>query len=163
MSLKRFLIGGVVAAVGATSASLALANHVPQVDPTTVPPGFLATHNQITDIPNRVLVRWAERQQMQGYIQHLQLEPNADLPWHTHPGPVFVMVVKGTLIFEEAHKGDCEQRVYAAGTGFVDRGFGHVHRAIGGPEGADFYATFLLPKRAETQTTLAEAPRACAE
>jgi hypothetical protein len=85
------------------------------------------------------------------------------LPWHTHPGPVVVSVVSGTLIFEEARDGRCRQRRYDAGTGFVDRGFGHVHRAIGGPEGADFYATFLLPRWAETQTVLADAPRACAE
>jgi hypothetical protein len=163
MSVKRLLIGGAVAAVCAASAGIAMAVHVPQVDPTTVPPGFLATHNQIRDIPHRALIRIAKKERIQGYIQHLQVGPNGALPWHTHPGPVVVMVVEGTLIFEEAHDGACRQRTYPAGTGFVDRGFGHVHRAIGGPEGADFYATFLLPRRAETQTVLADAPAACAE
>jgi hypothetical protein len=76
---------------------------------------------------------------------------------------VVVTVVAGTLIFEDAYKGECRQRTYEAGTGFVDPGFGHVHRAVGGPEGADFYGTFLLPRRAETQTTLADAPKACVE
>ncbi len=163
MSVKRLLLAGAFGVVCATSAGIALAVHVPQVDPTTVPVGFLATHNQITDIPNRAFVRIAKRNNIQAHIQHLQVGPNGALPWHTHPGPVVVTVVSGTLIFEDAHEGECRQRTYEAGTGFVDRGFGHIHRAIGGPEGAHFYATFLLPRRAETQTTLADAPKACVE
>jgi len=163
MSVKRLLIASAVGVVCATGAGIAFATHVPQVDPTTVPPGFLVTHSQVRDIPHQALVRIARRERIQSYIQHIQLGPNAALPWHTHPGPVVVSVVSGTLIFEEAHDGRCRQRTYDAGTGFIDRGFGHVHRAIGGPEGADFYATFLLPRRAETQTVLADAPRACAE
>ena len=163
MSIKRLLIAGAIGAVCVASAGIALATHVPQVDPTTVPPGFLVTHSEVRDIPHRAMIRIAKKERIQSYVQHIQLAPNVALPWHTHPGPVVVSVVTGTLIFEEAHDGRCRQREYDAGTGFIDRGFGHVHRAIGGPEGADFYATFLLPRRAETQTVLTDAPRPCAE
>ena len=163
MSVKRLLIGGAIGVVCATSAGIALADHVTQVDPTTVPPGFLATHNQISDIPNRAFVRIAERERIQVFVQHVVVGPNEALPWHTHPGPVVVTVVAGALTYEDARRGECRQRTYEAGTGFVDRGFGHVHRALGGPEGAHFYATYLLPRRAETQTTLADAPNACVE
>jgi hypothetical protein len=38
-------------------ASAALASHVTQVDPATVPTGFLAAHNSIEDVPVSALAR----------------------------------------------------------------------------------------------------------
>lgn len=158
---KRFLIVGAVVAACATGAGIALATHVPQVDPDDVPPGFLATHSDVQNRARTELGIIAERRRMQVFVQHLQVDANGALPWHSHPGPVVVTVVEGSLIYEDARRGECRQRTYPAGAGFVDPGFGHVHRAIAGPEGADFYATYLLPRRAESHVTLAEPPSAC--
>ena len=47
------------------------------------------------------------------------VQPGAQFPWHTHPGPVIVNI---------AH--DCVDRPYAAGTAFVDPGRGMVHTAV---------------------------------
>jgi quercetin dioxygenase-like cupin family protein len=157
---KRFwIMGATVFAVCATGVGIALATHVPQVDPATVPPGFLATHNDVLNQGN--LESIAGRRRIQVFVQHVQVAPNGALPWHTHPGPVVVAVVRGTLIYEFAAKGECRQKTYAAGTGFVEEGFGHVHRAIAGPEGFDSYATYLVPRLAATQTIPAEPPKAC--
>jgi quercetin dioxygenase-like cupin family protein len=75
-------------------------------------------------------------------VARITVQPGAQFPWHTHPGPVFVNVVEGTLIFVET---DCSERAYPAGTAFVDLGHGHVHSAyspIGG-QPTVIVATFL--------------------
>ena len=59
-------------------------------------------------------------------------------------------VVGGALTYEDAFGNECRRATYAAGQGFVDRGFGHVHRAIAGPAGADFYVVYLLPPGSAT-------------
>jgi len=159
MRLRLWFLVGLVGLLGAVS--VALAAHVPQVDPDTVPPGFLATHNIVENKGKEQLEQIAERNRLQVFVQHIQVGPNEALPWHSHPGPVVVTVVEGALTYEDAAHGECRRVTYQAGTGFTDHGFGKVHRAIAGPEGADFYATYLLPRRAETQTTPADPKKAC--
>jgi quercetin dioxygenase-like cupin family protein len=64
--------------------------------------------------------------------------------WHSHPGPVFVTVTKGTLTVYNAPK--CEPEVYPAGTGFVEESPKQVHMVRNeGAEEAAFAATFILP------------------
>jgi quercetin dioxygenase-like cupin family protein len=46
--------------------------------------------------------------------------------WHSHPGPVVVVIKSGTMTFYEE---DCTIRTYQAGDAFVDQGGGHVHLA----------------------------------
>jgi len=139
--------------VGGTAA---LAAHVPQVDPATVPPGpalgsaFLATHNSIADIPVSALARAVTPDGADVFLQHVRLGANAATGWHTHPGPALVTVVNGALTYEDAFANECRRATYEAGEGFVDRGFGHVHRAVAGPAGADFYVVYLLPPGSAT-------------
>jgi hypothetical protein len=84
------------------------------------------------------------------FVQHVRLDPNVTTGWHTHPGPAIVTVVKGLVTYEDAHAGSCHDAAYEAGHGFVDPGFGHVHRAIAGPEGVDFYVVYVLPPGSPT-------------
>jgi quercetin dioxygenase-like cupin family protein len=81
------------------------------------------------------------------YVQHLSLAPNLVFAWHTHPGPVVVTVRSGSLTYQDAGPNSCRNRTYTAGEGFVDPGFGHVHRVIAGPSGAEIYSTFLPSAR----------------
>jgi len=53
-------------------------------------------------------------------------------------GPALVAIVEGSLTYEDEQAKRCVDTTYIAGQGFVDRGFGHVHRSIAGPAGADF-------------------------
>lgn len=71
------------------------------------------------------------------------LQPGAQFPWHTHPGPVIVTVQQGTLIYTLAS--DCIDRSYPAGTAFVDPGHGTVHTAHNPSDLTEtiLYATFL--------------------
>jgi hypothetical protein len=51
---------------------------------------------------------------------------------------------------------------YEAGEGFFDRGGGHVHHAVAGPEGAEFYPVYVLPPGSETHIIpVATGPEEC--
>jgi hypothetical protein len=140
----------------------ALAGHVTQVDPATVPTGFLAAHNSIDDVPVSALARAVTPDGADLFVQHVRLGANTPTGWHTHPGPALVTVVKGSLIYEDAAAANrCRRIAYAAGEGFVDRGFGHVHRAIAGPDGVDFYVVYVLPPASATHVVPASAPAEC--
>ena len=153
-----------LAAVTALSgAGAAIANHVAQVDPAAVPTGFLAAHNSIADVPVEALVRAANPDGADVFVQHVRLPANVSTGWHTHPGPALVAVVKGSLTYEDAKANTCRDATYGPGTGFVVRGFGHVHRAIAGPDGVDFYVTYILPPGSETHVIpVTSAPEPCA-
>jgi hypothetical protein len=139
----------------------ALANHVPQVDPATVPVGFLATHSHASNLEIAPLARAIKHHQADVFVWHLLLAPNSALGWHTHPGPAIVTVVRGTLGYQHEEHGECMTTWYPAGTGFMDPGFGHVHRAISREDGFDAYTTFVLPSGSPSQTILTAAPEAC--
>ena len=141
----------------------ALANHVTQVDPATVPTGFLAAHNAVRDVPLSALARAVTPNGTDAFIQHVRLGANVTTGWHTHPGPAIVIVVKGSITYQEAEANRCVDTTYTAGEGFVDRGFGHVHRAIAGPDGVDFYVVYILPPGSETHVIpVTTAPEPCA-
>jgi quercetin dioxygenase-like cupin family protein len=55
-------------------------------------------------------------------------EPGGTSGWHTHPGPVIVNIVEGSL--ELTNASDCVTRTYTAGEAFVDQGQGNVHVAV---------------------------------
>jgi hypothetical protein len=134
---------------------------VTQLDPATVPTGFLAAHNRIDDVPISPIARAAASGGAELFVQHVRLDPNVSTSWHTHPGPAIVEVVRGSLSYEDAAANTCRRVRYEAGTGFVDRGFGHVHRAVAGAAGADFYVVYVLPPGSETHVIPATAPEEC--
>jgi quercetin dioxygenase-like cupin family protein len=74
-------------------------------------------------------------------VARITVQPGAQFPWHTHPGPVIVNVTHGELVYVRAD--DCVQRPYPAGTAFVDPGRGTVHTALNpGDVETVFVATF---------------------
>jgi quercetin dioxygenase-like cupin family protein len=158
LQLRRSKWPAALTAVAAiTGGALALAGHVTEVDPATVPTGFLAAHNSIADVPVGPFRRAVKRNGGDFFVQHVRLGSNAATGWHTHPGPAFVTVVRGALTYEDA----CRRVTYGPGHGFVDRGFGHVHRAIAGSDGADFYVVYVLPPGSETHVIPTNPPSEC--
>jgi quercetin dioxygenase-like cupin family protein len=79
-------------------------------------------------------------------VVHYTIKPGGHTGWHTHPGPVFVMINEGTMTKYEA---DGSAAVYPAGTGFVEGVHDHPHIA-GNEEDSDlkFVAFFLVPQGA---------------
>ncbi len=101
MRLRSGAAGAAFASLSA--AGVAVATHVPQVDPGIVPTGFLATHNHVADVPGKPLRRIARaRDGMDVFVQHVRLAAGTDTGWHTHPGPAIVTVVAGALTYEDA-------------------------------------------------------------
>jgi quercetin dioxygenase-like cupin family protein len=122
---------------------------VASVDPASVPVGFLAAHNRVAEVPVSAFARAAAADGAEVTVQHIRLTPNQPIPWHTHPGPVFVLVERGAFTYEFAQGSKCVATTYTAGQGFVDPGFGKVHQAAAGPGGAEIYAVYVLPPGSE--------------
>jgi len=59
--------------------------------------------------------------------QVLTVAPGGFVGWHSHPGPVLVVVKSGTF---RSVQTDCSYKDYAAGQVYVDQGAGHVHNAV---------------------------------
>jgi Cupin domain len=61
-------------------------------------------------------------------IQSIVFQPGGQSGWHSHPGPVFIVVKEGTMTFYQADDPTCTPVVRNAGEGFLDLGE-HAHIA----------------------------------
>jgi quercetin dioxygenase-like cupin family protein len=65
--------------------------------------------------------------------------------WHSHPGPVLVIVKTGTMTLYDANDPTCTGKPHPAGTVFIEEGgIVHIARNEGAVEGT-MTATSLLP------------------
>jgi quercetin dioxygenase-like cupin family protein len=62
-------------------------------------------------------------------MQQIVIAPGGHTGWHSHPGPVVVVITAGAMTFYDGDDPACTPRVYTAGQAFVDSGQGHVHIA----------------------------------
>jgi quercetin dioxygenase-like cupin family protein len=93
-------------------------------------------------------------------VARFTVQPDAEFPWHSHPGPVIVNVTQGELVYVPAE--DCSRRSYPAGTAFVDPGHGHVHSAYNPTdEETVFVATFFEAPAQGPLLIPAPAPKDC--
>jgi quercetin dioxygenase-like cupin family protein len=77
-------------------------------------------------------------------ILRFRIEPDGHTGWHSHPGPVFVMVTAGTLSLYQADDPD-NPTDYHAGEGFVeDAGRVHIARNEGDVD-LELDAFLLIP------------------
>jgi quercetin dioxygenase-like cupin family protein len=76
----------------------------------------------------------------------LVFQPGAETGWHTHPGPVVVVIKTGALT--ETHSNGCTT-VHPAGSAFFETK-GEVHKATNQTSGVtDVYPVFLSPAGAQ--------------
>lgn len=61
-------------------------------------------------------------------VQSITFQPGGQSGWHTHPGPVFIQVVSGTMTFYKSDDPTCTPIVRTAGQGYLDVGE-HPHIA----------------------------------
>ena len=93
-------------------------------------------------------------------VARITVQPRAQFPWHTHPGPVVANVVQGELTYVGAD--DCEEHLYPAGTAFVDMGGDHVHTAINRTDiPTVVVATFFAAPEQGPLTLPVDAPADC--
>ena len=75
------------------------------------------------------------------------IAPGGHTGWHSHPGPVFVMITAGKMTISHADD-PTTAVVYPAGTGFVEDGSDTHIAGNAGTSDLKFVAFFLIPKGA---------------
>jgi hypothetical protein len=96
-------------------------------------------------------------------LQEVTIGPGGTTGWHSHPGPVIVVVKQGTLTYVRADGGVCTSTPYSAGTAFVDPGQGHAHTAFNlGVENLVLIATYFdVPAGGSPRIDVPVVPAAC--
>jgi quercetin dioxygenase-like cupin family protein len=94
-------------------------------------------------------------------VQEIVLAPGGHTGWHSHPGPVAVVVRQGALTLYDA--ADCSAgQTYAAGEAFVDPGQGHLHIARNhGSGNVELVVTYLAPPGVGVPRVDRAAPTGC--
>ena len=88
------------------------------------------------------------------------LGPNGFTGWHGHAAPSLVVVSAGSMTTYEVEGGQCVERTYGSGSGFVHSE--DAHNFVAGPNGAEFYIAYLLPAGASpAPIDVTPAPAAC--
>ncbi len=77
-------------------------------------------------------------------VQQVTIAPGGSTGWHSHPGPVVVLIASGTMSFYDSEDPSCTAKTYETGKAFIDSGQGHVHIARNeGPENLVLWATYF--------------------
>jgi quercetin dioxygenase-like cupin family protein len=95
-------------------------------------------------------------------VQQIVIEEGGHTGWHSHPGPVIVVVKSGALTYIPDDDTSCKGRTYKAGEAFVDPGQGHVHiaRNLSG-EDVELWATYFGLPPGSTPRIDADDPGNC--
>ncbi|HLE61882.1 MAG TPA: hypothetical protein VI750_02020 [Pyrinomonadaceae bacterium] len=77
-------------------------------------------------------------------MQKIVIGSGGHTGWHSHPGPVVVLIASGEMSFYDGDDPTCTARTYSAGQAFVDSGQGHVHIARNeGSAPLELYVTYF--------------------
>jgi len=78
-------------------------------------------------------------------MQQIVIAPGGHTGWHSHPGPVVVLIKSGQMSFYDSEDPTCTVRTYSAGQAFIDKGQGHVHiaRNESQSENLELWATYF--------------------
>ena len=90
------------------------------------------------------------------------VEPGGHGGWHTHPGPAFFTVSKGTLTMYDADDPSCTPQPFPAGTGSLEADTSRHHHTLRNEtsEPVETVVTFLVPVGAPIRTDLPD-PGTC--
>jgi hypothetical protein len=136
---------GTAALCGALSAAMLLANcdkREQPVGPPSLTPHFTMGSGSVSTVvgratfDNRLKVKrktghWkasVESDPLDIAVQTIVFQPGGQSGWHTHPGPVFILVVEGQMTFYQSEDRKCRPIVRSAGQGYLDTGE-HAHIA----------------------------------
>jgi len=151
---RKLRLVGVLVAFGVAAAAAYAALPPTNVDPSTVPTGNLAGGTPVNVLSVDSFTRAINQAQgTNSVLQHLTFAPGQSTGWHTHPGPNIVLVVGGGFTLTDEH---CNVTTYADGEGFATGTDAHL--AVAGPNGANFYSLFFLPKNADVLRENADPP-----
>jgi len=165
----RVLPFAALSAAVVTLPLIAVSGAVPSVAQSAPPPILVEELTPRSSFPDRVSLQLRIKHDGQPtrvvradpsrmVVARITVQPGAQFPLHTHPGPVVVNVVSGELTYVDPDS--CEERVYPAGTAFTDSG-SDGHTAYGSSsQVTELMATFFgapatgpLTVREPVQTT----------
>jgi hypothetical protein len=78
-------------------------------------------------------------------VANIGIEAGGSSGWHSHPGPVLVVVKSGTITFFRADNPGCAADVYGPGTSFTEQGGLVANATNQGGEPVVGVATFVAP------------------
>jgi Cupin domain len=134
----------------------ALASPAMGVTPTLLARGTFDAFKVMSNPPDAGLFKAEAKQPIDVLVRRHDYAAGSTTGWHTHPYPVLITVVSGTLTFYERDDPTCTPIVVTAGHGYVDSGGGHIGRnetdqpatdvsVIMAPVGAAFRAELSAP------------------
>lgn len=151
MSISRLPKGILIGSAAAAAVSAGIVWATPPSGTTSTLVGratFAETINVKRDGPEGWDVKVKADPALDIAVQKIVFQPGAHSGWHSHPGPVFISVIEGTMTFYESDDPTCTPTVRHAGEGFVDVG-DHAHIARNETsEPATNVVTYLVPPAA---------------
>ncbi len=139
-------VAGLVAVVTALTGAVLATPGAGVLSATVVARGTFADPTDIrfkVDTAGQEVIHVPDAQQT--VVQQITIGPGGHTGWHSHPGPVVVVVTAGTLTFYSSEDPACTPRTYVAGPAFIDHGQGHVHiaRNESTTENLELWATYF--------------------
>ena len=122
----KTLAGTSCVLVALVCATITWASPPSGVTPTVISRGTYEPFKVKTDHDSLVDFEAKAKADFDMVVRQHDYEKHAFTGWHTHPGPVFITVLKGTLTFYERDDPTCTPNVVRAGEGYVDDGHGHI-------------------------------------
>lgn len=141
----KLTVAGICAACafGGIALRLALATNGSDIGSSVVAGPVLLEEMDIKGETDTEEVELKTRGMWTARILHFHIAPGGHTGWHSHPGPVFVMITKGTMTLEHS---DGSSAVYPAGTGFVEHPDRvHIARNESATEDLELDAFLLIP------------------
>ena len=145
MSSAKWMVSGVLVACafGAVALRIAWATNGSGVGSTLVAGPVLLEEMDVKGETDTEEVELKTKGMWTARVVHFHIAPGGHTGWHSHPGPVFVMITAGTMTLEQS---DGSSAVYPAGTGFVeDPDRAHIARNESATEDLELDAFILIP------------------
>lgn len=147
MTKRRLAFLVIVAAVATVLAGATLATPPSGIVSATV----FARAGFVDPVDIRFKVRGQHREvihvrnSQETVVQQIVIGPGGHTGWHSHPGPVVVLVKAGELTLYSSDDPTCTGRTYSAGQAFIDTGQGHVHiaRNLSQSENTELWVTYF--------------------
>ena len=144
VSGRQLALAAIVAAISSVSVAAALT-------PSLLTSGTIlarASFADPTDVKFKIKGQAEEVVNVNGagdtVMQKIIIAPGGHTGWHSHPGPVVVLIASGDMSFYDGDDPTCTARTYSAGQAFVDSGQGHVHIARNqGSVPLELYVTYF--------------------
>ena len=143
---------GVFVSVGVAAVLTLLAGAALATPPSGIVSGTVVARASFVDsVDMKLKIQGADFQEIihapqlqETVLQQIIIAPGGTTGWHSHPGPVVVLIKSGALTFYSAEDPTCTPRTYTAGQAIVDSGQGHVHMARNlGSQNVELWVTYF--------------------